>query len=153
VKKWLGLAAWVLLALSAGAVGSQFTPGEWYDGLQKPAWNPPSWVFGPVWTALYILMGVAAWLVWREHGFRGSSPALWLFIGQLALNAAWSWMFFGLNRPGLAFAEILVLEAAIVWTLVLFWRLRPAAGALLVPYALWVAFASVLNLRLWRLNV
>jgi tryptophan-rich sensory protein len=110
-------------------------------------------VFGPVWTALYILMGVAAWLVWREHGFRGSSPALWLFIGQLALNAAWSWMFFGLNRPGLAFAEILVLEAAIVWTLVLFWRLRPAAGALLVPYALWVAFASVLNLRLWRLNV
>ncbi len=152
MKVWIALAAWVLVSLSAGLVGSQFTPGEWYEGLQKPSWNPPSWVFGPVWTALYILMGVAAWMVWRERGFGGSSPALYVFLAQLVLNGLWSYLFFGINSPMWAFLEILVLEALIVVTLVLFWRVRTAAGALLLPYVLWVGFASLLNLTLWRLN-
>jgi len=152
MKVWIGLAAWVLVSLSAGLVGSQFTPGEWYDGLEKPSWNPPSWVFGPVWTALYILMGVAAWMVWRERGFGGSSPALYVFLAQLVLNGLWSYLFFGANSPMWAFFEILVLEALIIVTMVLFWRIRMAAGVLLLPYALWVAFASVLNLTLWRMN-
>ena len=152
MKVWIGLAAWVLVSLSAGLVGSQFTPGKWYEGLQKPSWNPPSWVFGPVWTALYILMGVAAWMVWRERGFGGSSPALYIFLAQLVLNGLWSYLFFGANSPMWAFFEILVLEALIIVTLVLFWRIRTAAGVLLLPYALWVGFASVLNLALWRIN-
>ncbi|MGM0627623.1 MAG: TspO/MBR family protein [Candidatus Fermentibacterota bacterium] len=152
MKVWIALAAWVLVSLSAGLVGSQFTPGEWYEGLDKPSWNPPSWVFGPVWTALYILMGVAAWMVWRERGFGGSSPALYVFLAQLVLNGLWSYLFFGANSPMWAFFEILALEALIIVTLVLFWRIRTAAGVLLLPYALWVAFASVLNLTLWRMN-
>lgn len=147
-----GLVLWVLAALAAGWIGSRFTPGEWYAGLAKPSWNPPGSVFGPVWTVLYVLMGVAAWLVWRRGGFAGARVALSLFLVQLTLNALWSWLFFGLQNPPLAFVEILVLWCAILATLVSFWKVRPAAGALLVPYLGWVSFAAALNLQLWRLN-
>lgn len=135
--------------MSAGFIGSRFPPGEWYQGLEKPSWNPPSWVFGPVWTLLYILMGIAVWLVWKERGF---STGVYLFIAQLVLNAVWSWLFFGLNRPDLAFYEIIVLWLLILLTMIVFWRARPAAGALFIPYLLWVSFASVLNHTLWKLN-
>ena len=152
MKIWVGLAVWLLLSLSAGFIGSMFTPGEWYQGLEKPSWNPPGWVFGPVWTTLYILMGIAAWLIWKEAGFSKAQVALTLFLVQLVLNGLWSWLFFGVNRPDLAFADIVALEVMIVTVMVMFWRIRPSAGALLLPYALWVGFASVLNLTLWRMN-
>lgn len=150
MRSWIMLAVWILASLSAGFIGSRFPPGEWYQSLEKPAYNPPSWLFGPVWTLLYVLMGIAAWLVWREGGL---SPALYVFIAQLALNALWSYLFFGINNPGLAFAEITVLWVLILLTTVLFWRIRTAAGALLLPYLSWVGFASVLNFSLWRLNI
>lgn len=129
-----------------------FMPGEWYAGLAKPAWNPPNWLFGPVWTVLYILMAVAAWLVWRRQGLAGAALPLLVFVVQLVLNAMWSWLFFGLQRPGVALAEILVLWVAILVTILLFFRVRSVAGILLIPYLLWVSFAAVLNFTIWRLN-
>jgi len=148
----IGLLSWVLAAVAAGWIGSNFMPGEWYTSLAKPAWNPPSSVFGPVWTILYVLMGVAAWLVWRKAGFSGARVALSLFIVQLVLNSLWSYLFFGLQKPMVAFVEILVLWCAILATLVSFWKVRPSAGALLIPYLCWVSFAAALNYQLWRLN-
>jgi translocator protein len=150
---WLALAGWLGVCYLAAFVGSRFTDtGAWYQALQQPAWEPPDWLFSPVWTLLYTLMGVAAWLVWRARGFAGAGGALGLFGVQLALNVAWSWLFFAMQRPDLAFAEIVVLWAAILATLVAFWRIRPLAGALLVPYLLWVTYAAALNLAIWRLN-
>jgi translocator protein len=148
----MGLAGWLLLCYAAAAVGGFFQPGAWYDALAKPPWNPPDWIFGPVWTVLYGMMAVAAWLVWRRHGMPGRRAALGAFVVQLVLNVLWSALFFGLERPGLALVEIVVLWFAILVTLLLFWRVRPAAGALLVPYLLWVSFALALNFELWRLN-
>jgi translocator protein len=149
MKTWLILAVWIMVSLSAGFIGSRFQPGEWYASLEKPSFNPPGWVFGPVWTALYILMGIAVWMVWKETGF---SSVLYLFIAQLLLNALWSYLFFGINRPDLAFFDIVILWIFILITMVLFWKVRTAAGILFVPYLLWVSFASVLNFTLWRLN-
>jgi benzodiazapine receptor len=148
----LGLVLWVVLSLAAGWIGSRFAPGEWYAGLAKPDWNPPSSVFAPVWSSLYILMGVSAWLVWRRTGFQGAPVALGLFLGQLVLNGLWSYLFFGAHRPDLAFADIVALWLAILATTIAFWRVTAPAGALLLPYLCWVGFASVLNLQLWRLN-
>ena len=152
MKPWIGLVVWLVVSLAAGWVGSQFAPGDWYASLSKPSWNPPSAVFGPVWTVLYILMGIAAWLVWKEQGFGGARLALGIYIFQLILNGLWSYLFFGLNNPFAAFVEILVLWLFILATLILFWRVKPLAGALLLPYLGWVGFASVLNFTLWRLN-
>ncbi|MBD3367161.1 MAG: tryptophan-rich sensory protein [Candidatus Eisenbacteria bacterium] len=151
-NRLLGLGLWVFGSLAAGWVGSQFRPGEWYAALVKPAWTPPNAVFGPVWTILYVLMGVAAWLVWRRAGFSEARGPLWLFIAQLVLNALWSCIFFGAHELLPAFVEIVVLWVAIAVTLVWFWRVVPAAGLLLVPYLAWVTFASALNFQLWRLN-
>ena len=138
------------VALTA-AFGAIFTPGEWYASLLKPSWNPPAAVFGPVWSLLYILMAVAAWQVW-ESGHELRLKALkWWFI-QLILNGAWSWLFFGLQRTGWALAEMTLLMAAIIMTIILFRSARPLAAILLVPYLAWVAFAWFLNLTLWRLN-
>lgn len=148
----LALLAFVALCFGAAFFGAQFEPGEWYAALEKPAWNPPAWIFAPVWTVLYLAMAVAAWLVWRTRGWAGAALPLTIFFVQLALNAAWSWIFFGLHRPGWAFVEIVALEAAILATVVVFWRVRPLAGVLLLPYAAWVAFAGVLNFTLWRMN-
>lgn len=151
-RKWVGLAGWLAACLAAGRVGSMFEPGAWFEQLNKPAWQPPDWVFGPVWTVLYVLMAIAAWLVWERYGFRGARLALGLFVAQLALNALWSWLFFGRQRPDLAFFEILVLLAVLAATTVAFWRLVPRAGALLLPYLAWVAFAAALTGTIWRLN-
>lgn len=143
------LLLFLVVALLAGFIASQFEPGTWYEHMNKPAWTPPDAVFMPVWLILYVLMGVAAWLVWERRGMTGAHG---LFFVQLALNAGWSWLFFGLHRPGWAFGEILLLCLAVFATLVAFWRHRPAAGALMLPYAAWLAFAAALNYELWRLN-
>ena len=126
--------------------------GDWYAALHKPSWNPPPWVFGPAWTFLYITMAVAAWLVWREGGWKAQRRALGLFIVQWFLNALWTPLFFGAHRPGVAFGEIVLLWLAIAATLVAFWRVKKAAGLLLVPYLAWVSFAAALNFTIWRLN-
>lgn len=152
LKSALGLMGWLVAAFAAAWVGSRFRPAEWYEALAKPAWTPPDAVFAPVWTALYALMGVAAWLVWRRAGFSGAPAALALFIVQLLLNALWSYLFFGLHRIDLALLEIVPLWLAILIVLVLFWRVDWRAGALMVPYLAWVAFAAGLNFALWRLN-
>ena len=125
----------------------------WYPTLVKPPFNPPSWVFGPVWTVLYIMIGLAAFLVWRKGlDADGVKAALNLFVLQLALNGLWSILFFGMQAPGLAFLEIVVLWIAIVATMRAFWRVNPAAGWLLVPYLAWVSFATILNGSIWMLN-
>jgi benzodiazapine receptor len=149
-----GLLAWLLVAFAAAAVGglASASASEFYRDLVRPSWAPPGWLFGPVWSVLYALMGVAAWLVWRARGFGGARNALVLFVVQLAVNALWTWLFFVWRQGGLAFAEILLLLALIVATIVLFWRVNRVAAVLLLPYLLWVSFASVLTLSTWRLN-
>lgn len=138
-------------AAAAGGVGSANAP-EFYARLAKPAWAPPAWLFGPAWTILFVLMAIAAWLVAREHAHPERRRALVLFVVQLVFNALWSWLFFAWRRGALALAEVVLLEVLIVATLVAFWRVRPLAGALLVPYALWVAFATALTAAVWRMN-
>jgi tryptophan-rich sensory protein len=148
------LAAWIGVCLAASGIGSYFTfesVQTWYPTLQKPAWTPPSWVFGPVWTTLYVLMGTAAWRVWRHSGL-AARAALTLFGIQLVLNTAWSGLFFGLRAPGLAFVELVLLWAAILATLLRFRPLDRPAAWLLAPYLAWVTFAGGLNLALWQLN-
>ena len=148
----LVLVAALAVCFGVAAFGARFEPGPWYQSLSKPAWNPPDWLFAPVWTVLYFLMALAAWLVWRQAGLSQARLALSAFGVQLALNAAWSWLFFGLHRPDLALIEIGLLWAAILTTLILFARIHTLAGILLLPYLAWVGFAAVLNFSLWRLN-
>lgn len=149
------LGLFLAICLGVAAAGAWFTAGSvatWYPTLAKPPWNPPAWVFGPVWTVLYVSMAVAAWLVWRRAGWRRAPGALGLFAAQLALNAAWSPLFFGFRSPGAALVDIVLLWLAIAVTVVAFSRIVPLAGALLVPYWLWVSFATALNAAIWRLN-
>jgi len=148
----LGAVGAIVLTFGAAYVGSRFPVDEWYTALSKPSWNPPNWLFGPVWSVLYILMAISVWLVWREEGLLGAIVPLSIFLLQLVLNAAWSWLFFGLHELGIAFVEIVTLWVAIIVNITLFWRLKPISGILLIPYLLWVTFASVLNYTLWRLN-
>ena len=151
-----GLIGLLVLCFVAAGIGGAATANAiptWYAGLNKPPWNPPNWIFGPVWTVLYALMDVAAWMVWRRAGTQGSSTALILFGVQLMLNVLWSVFFFGLRNPALALAEIVLLWLAILATGWMFWKIRPLAGKLLVPYFLWVSFAAFLNFTIWRLNV
>ena len=152
MRSFIALLLFLVLVFAAAATGAAFPPGDWYAGLVKPAWNPPAWLFAPVWTTLYVLMAVAAWLVWRSGTETGVRAALVAWGVQLVLNAAWSWLFFGLHRPGVAFVELAALWLAILVTVVLAWKVKPMAGALLLPYLAWVSFAGVLNLTLWRLN-
>jgi translocator protein len=149
---WLGLVLWVCLSFIPAWIGFHFPPGQWYARLLQPALTPPGWIFGPVWTMLYLMMGVAAWLVWRRYGLRGAAWPLGLFLVQLGLNACWSYLFFGRHHPGLALLDILTLWLAILATLIAFWRYHRPAGQLLLPYLLWVTFAVYLNLQFWRLN-
>ncbi len=148
----LALVVCILICFAAAAIGGIWTSrsvGTWYKEIEKPSWNPPSWVFGPVWTALYLMMGISLWLVWRE---RAPALPLGLFAVQLVLNAAWSGLFFGLRLPGAAFAEIALLWLAIVGTVLTFRPIAPVAAYLLLPYLGWVSFAAVLNFTIWRLN-
>lgn len=153
-KQILGLAGWLVVSFVASAIGAMASiqAKSFYSLLVRPSWAPPPWIFGPVWTVLYTLMGIAAWLVWRSGGFGSNRQALTLFLLQLAFNALWSWLFFTWHLGVLALVDIVVLWVLIVATLVSFWRVRPLAGALLLPYLLWVSFAAVLNFSLWKLN-
>jgi len=144
------LIAFLAVTIAAAAFGAQFTPGPWYESLAKPAWNPPNWLFAPVWSVLYAMMAVSAWLVWCRVRTLGWPLMLWFL--QLGLNAAWSWLFFGLERPDLSALEIVFLLGVIIATLVAFFRIDRLAGWLLAPYAAWVTFAAALNISLWRLN-
>jgi translocator protein len=146
-KQVVGLGMWLVVSFVAAAIGgaASIKAGAFYGQLIRPEWAPPASLFGPVWTVLYILMGVAAWLVWRVGGFAAARL-------QLALNALWSWLFFAWQKGGLAFADIVVLWVLIAATVMAFWRIRPLAGLLLLPYLMWVTFASALNYFIWHLN-
>jgi len=153
VKSLIGLIFWLGASLAAGWVGSRFQPGEWYAALAKPSWNPPNFVFAPVWSTLYVLMGLAAWLVWRRAGFLKARVALGVFLFQLFLNTLWSYLFFGLHRPDFAFIDIVALWLTILLNAFVFRRISTPAALLMLPYLIWVSFASVLNLQIWRLNI
>ena len=148
----VGLLGWLAAAFAAGAVGAvaSVDAASFYAQLNTPSWAPPASVFGPVWSALYLLMGVAAWLVWRSPGSK--RVALGLFAAQLGANALWSWLFFYWHRGALAAVEVLVLLLLIVATLAAFWRVSRLAAMLLVPYLLWVSFASALTWAVWWSN-
>lgn len=154
VRRAGALLAFLTVCLAAGGIGSVATISQiptWYATLQKPSWTPPSWLFGPVWTTLYLMMGLAAWLVWRQEPSSRSRPLL-LFWLQLALNTLWSFLFFACESPGLGFAEIILLWLAIAATIVAFRTYSVPAALLLLPYLGWVSFASFLNFTIWRLN-
>ncbi len=153
-KPWLVLIIFFAICLGAGGLGSLLGANgirSWYPQQRKPAGTPPSWVFGPVWTSLYVLMAISAWLVWREYG-RGARPALLIFFAQLALNVAWPGIFFGSRMAGIAFFEVVILWLAVVFNIFVFYWLVPVAALLLIPYFLWVSYAGYLNFGIWRLN-
>lgn len=157
IQSAAGFTAFLIMCLGAQLTGGLLTMpavrSGWYERLAKPVFNPPAWVFTPVWTALFFAMAVAAWLVWRKQGENGLvRPALLLFLVQLVFNVLWSAFFFSLRRPGLAFAEILVLLALILATTLLFARISRPAALLLVPYLVWVLYAALLNGAIWWLN-
>ena len=149
------LVAFIILCLAVSSVGGAITATSvdtWYQTLEKPSFNPPDWVFAPVWTALYILMVLAAWRIWRFRSIANTVKALSIFGVQLGLNLSWSILFFGLQRIDLALIEIFILLAIIVLNAILFWRIDRLAGLIFVPYVLWVTFATILNASIWLLN-
>ncbi len=153
-KQILGLIGWLLVTFAAAAVGGVASSGagEFYRQLDRPPWAPPAWLFGPVWSVLYLLIGLAAWLVWRGRGFAGARWALVLFLVQLAANALWTWLFFVWQSGTWAYSEILLLWGLIAATLALFWRVSRVAGVLLLPYLAWVTFAAFLTWAVWQRN-
>ena len=151
----LGLFAFIILCLAVSGGGGAITATSvdtWYQALEKPPFNAPDWLFAPVWTALYIMMGIAAWRVWRLRSFEATRTAFAVFGVQLCLNLAWSFLFFGLQRIDLAMLEIVTLLVAIIANTIMFWRIERLAGLLFVPYAAWVTYATILNASLWLLN-
>jgi tryptophan-rich sensory protein len=158
-RDWFSLIGFLAAAFTAWAIGGLATAssvGTWFTTLAKPSWNPPGYLFGPVWTALYLMMAIAAWRVWRLRTMPALRTAvravLIAFFLQLILNAAWSLLFFGLRRPDLAFLDIVALLAALFWIQIRLTRLDRVAAALWLPYLLWVSFATALNFTIWRLN-
>jgi benzodiazapine receptor len=155
MKNTLALLGFIALCLAAGALGAAVTApaiATWYPTLVKPSFNPPNWIFGPVWTTLYVLMAIAAWLVWRRGGFAATRTAMLLFVGQLMLNSLWSLLFFGLHRTDLALVDVVLLLVVIAATALAFRRHSATATLLLLPYLAWVSFATALNFAIWRLN-
>lgn len=151
----LALVLLVGLCLGVGGLGGAVTAESvttWYATLNKPSFNPPNWIFGPVWTALYILMGVAAWRVWRSADRDTARGPLAVFALQLAVNLGWSVAFFGLRNPGLAVVVILALDLLVLATALMFRRIDRLAAWLLVPYLAWISFATLLNITIWRIN-
>ncbi|MBL8886859.1 MAG: tryptophan-rich sensory protein [Phycisphaerales bacterium] len=151
-RQTLALAGWLVLCFAAATAAVFVSVDGWYVTLNKPSWNPPSWLFGPVWTLLYIMMGVAAWLVWRKGGWALQRWPLVLFLVQWLLNALWTPLFFGMHLLGWALFDILLLWIAIAATIHVFWRVSKPAAWLLVPYLAWVSFATALNFAIWQLN-
>lgn len=156
IKTVAGFLFFIGICFFTAWLGAQVSPGvasgDWYQSINKPQWNPPTWIFGPVWTLLYAMMGTAAWLIWKKAGFGGAKIALTLFFVQLFLNGLWSQIFFGQQELGWAFAEIIILWAAIILTTIYFFRQSRIAGWLMIPYILWVTFAGWLNYTIWMLN-
>ncbi|MEO5924851.1 MAG: TspO/MBR family protein [Bryobacteraceae bacterium] len=155
MRNKLALVGWIALCLAAGGLGSLATSAKiptWYATLAKPSWNPPNWLFAPVWTTLFVLMAVAAWMVWTRRAQASASAALVLFAVQLVLNTLWSFLFFGAENPGAAMLEIVVLWIAIAATIWTFRKISSPAAWLLAPYLAWVSFASCLNYAIWQLN-
>ncbi len=148
----IGLGVFVLACTAAAASGALFPPGAWYETLRKPPWRPPNWLFGPAWTALYLMIAVSGWLVWREAGLAGAALPLALYAVHLLLNAAWSWLFFGLRRMDLALVDAALLWLSIALMILLFRPISTAAAWLLAPYLAWVSFAAFLNWTMLRLN-
>jgi tryptophan-rich sensory protein len=154
-RAWATLALWILATVTAGvAVGLAFPPDGWFASLVKPTWHPPSWLFAPVWAALYVLLGIAAWLVAREPNVAADERGVaWVaFAVQAVLNLAWTPLFFGLHSPGAAFVDICLLWPAVLWMTMRFGRISPLAGYLMGPYVLWTSFALVLNGTIWLMN-
>jgi tryptophan-rich sensory protein len=150
-----GFVFWFLVCFAAAGVGgfASANAGTFYRELSRPDWAPPAWLFGPVWTLLYTMQAIAAWLVWREHRDRpGVRTALWLFAAQIVANGLWSWLFFAWRLGAWSSAEIVFLWILIVATIVAFWRIHRVAAVLLVPYLLWVSFATALNIAIWQRN-
>jgi tryptophan-rich sensory protein len=153
-KLLLGLAGWLLVSFAAGGIGAAATldAARFYGHLNLPAWAPTAGVFGPVWSVLYALMGIAAWLVWKRSGAIDAYVALTLFFVQLALNALWCWFFFGWHRGGVAFADIVLLWIVVAAMLASFWQHNRMAAVILAPYLAWITFAAALNYAVWKLN-
>ncbi|MBK6760473.1 MAG: tryptophan-rich sensory protein [Ignavibacteria bacterium] len=153
-QQWLGLLFSLLLVFAAAAAGglASASAGSFFMELDRPLWAPPAWLFGPAWTVLYLLMGVASWLVWRRGGFSDARLALTLYGVQLILNGLWTWLFFVMRSGSLAFVEIIVLWILILATIIAFWRKNKLASLMLVPYLIWVAYASALTFSLWQRN-
>jgi tryptophan-rich sensory protein len=149
MNDWWMLGGFFAACFATAASGAIFTPGAWYEGLKKPWWRPPNWLFGPAWAVLFCCIAVAGWLVWRQAGF---GLALAVYAVQLGLNFAWSWLFFGMRRPDLAFWDLCALWVSIAVCIALFAPVSATAAWLFVPYLAWVSFAGVLNLTMWRLN-
>lgn len=148
----LGFIGWLLLCYTPSLAAVFISMGVWYEQLSKPSWNPPGWLFGPVWMTLYTLMALSAWLVWRQGGWAQQSRPLGLFVFQLVLNALWTPLFFGLHLPGVALLEMLALWLTLAATIWMFFQVQRVAAFLLLPYIAWVSFAAVLNFTIWRLN-
>lgn len=149
-----GLLAWFAITFAAAGIGAMASAGAgaFYEQLVRPTWAPPASLFGPVWTVLYVLMAFAAWMVWRVRGTATAPRTLGLFVAQLVVNAAWSWLFFGLRSGAAAFAGAVLLLALVAATTLAFWRVRPLAAMLMAPYLAWVGFACVLTWSTWRMN-
>jgi translocator protein len=153
-RQIVGLLGWLALSFAAAGIGAvaSLEASAFYGQLARPGWAPPAWLFAPVWTVLYVLMGTAAWLVWRLHGFKAAKTALTLFVIQLAANALWTWVFFVWHQGALAFVEIVLLWCLIAATMASFRKFSTVAAALLLPYFAWVTFAAALTFATWRLN-
>jgi len=150
----IGFFLWLAAALAAGALGAiaSVHAAEFYAQLAQPSWAPPAWVFGPVWSTLYVLMGIASWLVWRERGSRFRAQALALYVVQLLANALWSWLFFAWHRGAFAFVDVVVLLVLIASTVGVFSRVNRTAAWLMIPYLGWVSFATGLTFSVWQRN-
>jgi translocator protein len=148
-SRYSGLVVFLALVALAGWSGATHEPGPFYAALNKPDWTPPDWLFAPVWSVLYVMIALAGWIVWRAQGF---GPALWVWLVQLALACAWSWLMFGRKQIDLALFDVGAMWLAILAFIIVAWPVRRAAALLFVPYFLWVSFAAALNFEIWRLN-
>ena len=151
-NSYLPLLGFIVANIVTASSGAFFSPGRWYDSLAKPSWQPPGYLFGPVWAVLYAMIAVSGWLIWSKAGWAGAALPLTIYALNLILNAVWSGIFFGMRRMGLSAVEMVGLWSSIVALIALFWPIHQWAALLLIPYLLWVSFAFVLNITIWRLN-